>query len=486
MDPTVLRNQTTAKLLNTFRLRHQHISQKNFGPKHGGQNKHLYGRRRATTQRWKQLKKKHFDSTKPHRLGVLFSTGRCSYRMTYFFLIVFLSNRDDNHQWCAKMLVYNAKLVKISEPGPEHWSILGPSGSLDGKWCPKCNRKSWLYHHCIFHLIFHGRKCIVQVTFGTVNIRELSCKKWYLLTWSNIIASEDFDKMLAIVPPSRSAVSPSPEVGVEKSVSSTRNILKIDKNWRFSFDAWHILASSVAHLPSLFHSFGYCLFSQSSRMEKWVKTVKVGDSSSTLFHQAIKPCRFPMLSPLHDLHRFSHRYGDDCHSAWDATRVPYLWYATISGVALCIVMWCEPQQWRRVTLKLGGLRCLRCLWVCADVQGSLDARWWPHSLLQDGSQAGKETLLPPEHLGLQRVFKTLLEAPSLERLMLIRLQEQVLPTNYILVSVGTCQQQQRVFADSKRLNKYIHIIYIYIYNYNLITYILYVRTFAKLQSGLRF
>ena len=69
---------------------------------------------------------------------------------------------------------------------------------------------------------------------------------------------------------------------------------------------------------------------------------------------------------------------------------------------LCIVMWCEPQQWRRVTLKLGGLRCL---WVCADVQGSLDARWWPHSLLQDGSQAGKKTLLPPEHLGLQHVLK---------------------------------------------------------------------------------
>ena len=64
---------------------------------------------------------------------------------------------------------------------------------------------------------------------------------------------------------------------------------------------------------------------------------------------------------------------------------------------LRIVTWCEPQQWRRrVTLKLGGLRCL---WVCADVQGSLDARWWPHSLLQDGSQAGKKTLLPSEHLG---------------------------------------------------------------------------------------
>ena len=67
-----------------------------------------------------------------------------------------------------------------------------------------------------------------------------------------------------------------------------------------------------------------------------------------------------------------------------------------------------------------------------DVQSCSDAFWWPHPLLQGGSRAGQKAFLPSEHLGL------LLDAPNLERLrrMLIRFQEQVLPTNYILVSVG--------------------------------------------------
>ena len=74
------------------------------------------------------------------------------------------------------------------------------------------HKKSWLYHHWIFHL-----KSISNVWYV-----ELSCKSdlFVDMILSNIIiASEDVDKLPASVPspssPSKSTASPSPEVGVE-------------------------------------------------------------------------------------------------------------------------------------------------------------------------------------------------------------------------------------------------------------------------------
>ena len=143
-------------------------------------------------------------------------------------------------------------------------------------------------------------------------------------------------------------------------------VLQIVGSFFFFLIAWHILASSVAHCRCGAVSFFWLWFVLTVFQDGEVSQDGVGGryffnafSSShqaikPSSHQAIKPCRFPMLSALHDVDRFPRCY----HSARGATSVsvPMVCHNSV------LVMWYKPQEWKRVTLKLGGLRCL---WVCA-------------------------------------------------------------------------------------------------------------------------
>ena len=139
------------ELLSTFE-----ISASTYFPKQGGQNKNLCGRLGAKTQRWKQLKKDQFETSKPCRLGFFSAQAvyTCSHRMT-----------------CFSFRSGYGPLVMI----------------LDGKWCPRCNTKSWLYHHWIFRL--NPFDISWKKSTGNMWHSNFSMKKVDLLTWFCPISS---------------------------------------------------------------------------------------------------------------------------------------------------------------------------------------------------------------------------------------------------------------------------------------------------------